>query len=135
MASVLLVTADPGMREDLGDRLEREGHDVTMCSGPVAPGYRCVGVRGLGCALVGPAEVVVLDMLLPGDDVLEGVSAAELLAFYRASGKPVVAFGPAPVRADGPPDAQVGARGPAPTPADIVEVVGGLTGTHRDASS
>jgi CheY-like chemotaxis protein len=92
--TVLLVEADTGDRELLGSWLEDEGFGVLACPGPRAPGYVCVGGREGTCPLIEPAEVVILDLRLPGEDTIEGTSASELLALYTSSGKPVVAIGP-----------------------------------------
>jgi hypothetical protein len=86
----LIVEADAGERERLGDALEANGLEVLLCSGPTAPDYTCIGSRDQVCPLARSADVIVLDLWLESDTVLAGTPGGELLAFYRASGKPVV---------------------------------------------
>lgn len=69
---------------------------MLACPGPQEPGYVCVGGRSGWCPLIEPADAVVIDLRLVGEDATEGTSAAELLALYTSSGRPVVAFGPDP---------------------------------------
>ncbi|MDG4552233.1 MAG: response regulator [Candidatus Contendobacter sp.] len=58
---ILVVDDDPGLRELLADYLGRNGFEVTG----VAEG------RGLWAALEqGPVDLVILDLMLPGDDGL-----------------------------------------------------------------
>jgi len=90
--TILVVEADAGERELLGDALEASGLDVILCSGPTAPDYTCIGGREGCCPLIGSADVIVLDLWLESDTVLAGTPGSELLAFYRASGRPVVAL-------------------------------------------
>lgn len=92
--TVLLVEADAEDRESLGSWLEDAGFDVLACPGPRAPSYVCVGGREGWCPLIEPADVVVLDLRLAGEDSMQGTSAAELFALYTSSGKSVVAVGP-----------------------------------------
>ncbi|MBA3691508.1 MAG: response regulator transcription factor [Actinobacteria bacterium] len=90
---VLLVEADEDERIRLSDALERRRWRVVACPGPLGPDYSCVGGRTGACPLIDPADVVVLDLWLPGDDLLMGTSAVELLGVYVGSGTPVVALG------------------------------------------
>ena len=94
--TILVVESERADRESIGSWLEDAGFLVMACPGPQAPGYVCLGGRKGSCPLIEPADVVVLDLRLPGEDVMEGTAAAELLALYASSGKPVVAFGPDP---------------------------------------
>lgn len=94
--SVLLVEADPQARGLIGSWLESGRFQVMACPGPRAPGYECVGGRTGWCPLIEPADVILLDLRLPSDDAVDGMAAADLLALYSSSGKPVVAFGPDP---------------------------------------
>ncbi|MDP9326804.1 MAG: hypothetical protein M3P10_01205 [Actinomycetota bacterium] len=90
---VLLVEADEGERFRLSEALERQGCRVVSCPGPLGPGYTCVGGRTGRCPLVDPADVIVLDLWLPGDDLIMGTTPLELLSLYASSGAPVVALG------------------------------------------
>jgi len=94
--NVLLVEADAEDRELLGSWLEGAGFQVLACPGPQAPGYLCVGGRTGRCPLIEPADIIVVDLRLLSEDAIEGTGAAELLALYTSSGKPVVALGPDP---------------------------------------
>lgn len=93
---VLLVEAEPANRRSYADWLEESGYDVSVCPGPSAPGYTCVGGRRGRCPLVEPADVVVLDLDLDSEIEQEGTSAFELLSLYTDYGKPVVAVGSDP---------------------------------------
>ena len=93
---VLLVEADPGNRREYGTWLEEGGYEVTVCPGPRAPDYTCVGGRQGRCPLVEPADAVVLDLDLDSEIEGEGTSAFELLSLYTSSEKPVVAVGTDP---------------------------------------
>jgi len=92
-AVVLVVEQDPGPRERVAGWLREAGYQVLACPGPVAPGYTCAGGRGELCPLALAAEVVVLDLGLASDMVMEGTPALELLCYYLAHGKAVVALG------------------------------------------
>ncbi|ATL69194.1 response regulator transcription factor [Nocardia terpenica] len=60
MANILLVEDDPTIRDGLSLALRRHGHDVRTAAS---------GEEGL--KLVGDAEIVVLDLMLPGIDGFE----------------------------------------------------------------
>lgn len=94
--TVLVVESDPEARDLLGSWLESAGFQVLACPGPQGPAYVCVGGRTGWCPLIEPADAVVIDLRLVGEDAMDGTGAAELLALYTSSGKPVVAFGPDP---------------------------------------
>ena len=79
---VLLVEAETAERERLGDLLERAGFDVVECPGPSGPDYTCVGGREGRCALVEPADIVVLDLWLESDTMLCGTQSGELIGLY-----------------------------------------------------
>lgn len=89
---VLVVEADSEVRERIGSWLDEAGFEVLSCPGPTAPYYTCIGGRGGPCPLVEPADVIVLDVWLDSHTMMEGTSAAELLALYVSGGKPVVAL-------------------------------------------
>jgi hypothetical protein len=95
-ATVLLVEADDGEREQIAAWLEDAGYDVATCPGPIGPDYTCVGSRGGMCALVADASVVILDMSLESEAVLAGTPAEELLAMYLFGGHKIVALGSHP---------------------------------------
>jgi len=90
--TVLLVEADAQERERLSATLEDSGFEVTLCPGPSAPDYTCVGARTLECPLAKGASVVVLDMTLGGEDLMEGAPAEELLDVYLLAGHRVIAL-------------------------------------------
>lgn len=90
----LVVQSEARRQERIASWLEDAGFEVMECPGPRAPTYACVGGRRGSCPLVAPADVVVLDLRLESEDVMEGTSAAELLALYTSAGKPVVVWGP-----------------------------------------
>lgn len=90
---VLLVEADEDERSRLVEVLERQGWGVVSCPGPLGPDYSCVGGQTGRCPLVHPADAIVLDLWLPGDDLMMGTSVMELLSVYVSSGTPVVALG------------------------------------------
>lgn len=89
---VLLVEADPEERERLGRVLETAGYRVSVCPGPTAPDYTCVGGRSGECPLVHDADLIVLDMVIPGEDTFEGTPAEDLLTLYENSGRAVIAL-------------------------------------------
>jgi hypothetical protein len=91
--NVLLVEADEGERFRLSEALERQGCRVMSCPGPLGPDYTCVGGRSGRCPLSDPADVIVLDLCLTGDDLIMGTAALELVGLYVSSGRPVVALG------------------------------------------
>jgi CheY-like chemotaxis protein len=96
MERVLLVEAEPANRRRYAAWLEESGYEVSICPGPSAPDYTCVGGRHGWCPLVEPADVVVLDLDLDSEIEQVGTSAFELLSVYTGSGKPVVAVGSDP---------------------------------------
>lgn len=93
VAVVLVVEPDPDIRKRLASWLEGAGLEVLTCPGPSAPEYVCIGGRGLPCPLVEPADVVVLDPRLPNADLMTGTSGEQLLTYYLAAAKPVIALG------------------------------------------
>lgn len=90
---VLLVEADEDERSRLSEALKGEGWGVVSCPGPLGPDYTCVGGRTGRCPLIDPADVIVLDLWLPGEDLIMGTTPLELLSLYASSGTPVVALG------------------------------------------
>ena len=73
-ARILVVDDDPGIREVLGEYLTRHGYAVSVASG-AAEMDRELAVR--------PADLVVLDLMMPGED---GLSICRRLA----GGPPVI---------------------------------------------
>jgi DNA-binding response OmpR family regulator len=92
--TVLLVEADPELRDRIGEWLERSSFEVLLCPGPSAPSYTCVVSTGRPCVLAKAADVVLLDLWLGSDSVLSGTTASELLASYVSSDSPVVVIDP-----------------------------------------
>jgi hypothetical protein len=92
-ATVLLVQSDDPDRDLMESWLEASGFDVIACSGPVGPGYVCVGERTGRCPLADMADVVVLDGRLESGEVPDGTSPYDLLMLYRTLGRPVLVVG------------------------------------------
>jgi hypothetical protein len=92
-ATVLLVQSDDETRSLMESWLEASGFDVVECSGPVGPGYVCVGERTGRCPLAETADVVVLDGRLESGEVPDGTSPYDLLMLYRTLGRPVLVVG------------------------------------------
>ena len=90
---VLLVEAEEAERFRLSEALKRDGCGVVTCPGPLGPDYTCVGGRTGRCPLIAPADVIVLDLWLPGEDLIMGTTALGLLGLYVSSRTPVVALG------------------------------------------
>jgi hypothetical protein len=69
---------------------------VLACPGPSLGSLTCVGGTGGPCPLVEGADLVVLSLWLQSDSLMEGTSSLELLMYYIATGKPIIAvsFGP-----------------------------------------
>jgi CheY-like chemotaxis protein len=89
-SSVLVVESNARAREWEAAWLEEAGFDVTVCPGPSAPDYRCIGGRSDSCPLASGADLIVLDLTLAGDAAGEGTRAWELLLMYNGFGKPTV---------------------------------------------
>ncbi len=92
-ATVLLVQSDDPDRNLMESWLEASGFDVIACSGPVGPGYVCVGERTGRCPLAEMADVVVLGGRLESGEVPDGTSPYDLLMLYRTLGRPVLVVG------------------------------------------
>jgi CheY-like chemotaxis protein len=121
---VLLVEPEPANRRPYADWLEEAGYAVSVCPGPSAPDYTCVGGRLGRCPLVDPVDAIVLDIDLDSEVEREGTSAFELLSLYTGSGKPVVAVGTDPrIAGVFPERLAAGLLGPASRP-QLVRTVG-----------
>src|SRR6266540_3313539 len=90
--TVLLVEPEKELRERLGSWLEGDGFEVMVCPGPGRPDYTCVGTSRGACPLLDAASIVVMDLALPGDDVMRGTSRWDLLSSYVGADRPVVAI-------------------------------------------
>ncbi len=87
--SVLVVSSDPGLREQVAAWVDEAGYDVIMCPGPNSPGYSCVGMRGERCPLDAVADLTVLDLHPVGAGLVDQTGRAALVALYQAGGRPV----------------------------------------------
>src|SRR3954466_9004748 len=87
---VLLVSSDGGLTGRLADRLETDGFEVTLCPGPLAPDYVCIGPRSDACVLADEADAVVVDGWLKSDQVRHGTPSWHLARYYWGRGLPVV---------------------------------------------
>jgi CheY-like chemotaxis protein len=90
-ARVLVVEANERARGWDAAWLDDAGYDVTVCPGPTAPDYSCVGSRTGSCPLSCSVDAIILDMALAGDVARTGTRAWELLLLYHQLGTPVVA--------------------------------------------
>jgi hypothetical protein len=90
--TVLIVEPDAAERDRMATALRLAGFGVVSCCGPTRETPCPVG-NGWGCDLARIASVIVLDLALETEDDLQnGVSPSELLAYYLGEGKPVVAL-------------------------------------------
>jgi hypothetical protein len=90
---VLLVDPDADDRERLGSWLEKAGFGVIVCPGPSRVDFTCLGVQGRPCALVGLADLAVIDLRLLSDAYEERAPSRQLLRYYLGAGKPVIILG------------------------------------------
>jgi hypothetical protein len=95
-ATVLVVEADPGEREQFGAWLEDAGYHVLACPGPIEPDFTCVGDRKGTCPLATEASVVILDMSTQSEMVGFGTASEDLLGLYLWADRRVVALGSRP---------------------------------------
>jgi len=87
---VLVVSSDPGLREQVAAWVDEAGYDVIMCPGPHPSGYSCIGLRGEKCPLDVVADLTVLDLHPVGPGLVDQTGRAALVALYQAGGRPVV---------------------------------------------
>jgi hypothetical protein len=92
----LIVDHDRRAGDRMGRWLEREGYEVLLCPGPSPPSMTCIGGKGGPCPLVDGANVLVLDLWLQSDSLMIGTSSLEILMYYIATGKPIVAVSHGP---------------------------------------
>lgn len=88
--TALVVAFDRAIRTSVGGWLEAAGFDVLLCTGPRGPAYRCVGETGGDCPLAHAADLVVLDSWLESDADDRGLTAPELIRFYRSKERPLI---------------------------------------------
>ena len=88
--SVLVVSSDIGLREQVAAWVEDAGYDVVMCPGPHIPGHSCLGLRGERCPLDAAADLTVLDLHPLGQGLVDRSGRAALVELYRAGGRPVL---------------------------------------------
>jgi DNA-binding response OmpR family regulator len=89
-ASVLVVSSDAGLRDQVAAWVDEAGYDVVMCPGPQQPGYDCIGLRGEMCPLDAVADLTVLDLHPAGLDLGDQTGRAALVELYQARGRPVL---------------------------------------------
>ena len=87
---VLVVSADDGLRDQVGTWLGDAGFDVVMCPGPSAPRYVCVGLRGQECPLDRVADLTVLDLHPDDGSHRDQTGRARLVSLYRKGDRPVL---------------------------------------------
>jgi DNA-binding response OmpR family regulator len=88
--SVLVVSSDLGLREQVSTWVDEAGYDVVMCPGPHLPGRSCIGLRGEGCPLDAVADLTVLDLHPVGRGLTDQSGRAALVEIYQADGRPVL---------------------------------------------
>jgi hypothetical protein len=88
--SVLVVSSDAGLRDQVAAWAEEAGYEVIMCAGPHQPGYSCIGLRGERCPLDAVADLTVLDLHPEGPALSDQTGRAALVKLYQAGGRPVL---------------------------------------------
>lgn len=79
MNAILVAEDDPDIRDLVVFRLERDGHDVTAVSD---------GLAALEHLAVEPADIVILDVMMPG---MSGIDAARAIrADERLTNVPII---------------------------------------------
>ena len=91
-STALVVSEDSGLRENLAQWLEDDGIEVTVCAGPRAPHFSCVGLRGEPCPLVGGADLILVDLHPEPGELVDHTSRTELLRHYLSPDRRVVAM-------------------------------------------
>jgi DNA-binding transcriptional LysR family regulator len=90
--TALVVSEDNGLRDNLAEWLEDAGVQVMICPGPRAPRFSCVGLRREPCALLGVADVVLVDLHPEPGELVDRTSRYMLLEHYRHHGRQVLAI-------------------------------------------
>jgi hypothetical protein len=80
-STVLFVSDDLGLSDEVGAWLEEPGLDVLLCPGPGRGG--CIGLSGRQCALERAADAVVLDLHPTGDSFVDASRRPELARHIR----------------------------------------------------
>ncbi|MHB8508333.1 MAG: response regulator transcription factor [Candidatus Dormibacteria bacterium] len=88
--SVLVVSNDVGLRDQVAAWVEEAGYDVVVCSGPQLPGHGCIGLNGLHCPLLAGADLAVLDLHPMASNLTDQSGRAALVELYRTGGRPVL---------------------------------------------
>jgi hypothetical protein len=88
--SVLVVSSDAGLREQVAVWVGEAGYEVITCPGPHPPGYSCIGLRGERCPLDAVADLTVLDLHPSGPALGDQTGRAALVEIYQANGRPVL---------------------------------------------
>ena len=88
--SVLVVSSDAGLREQVAVWVGEAGYEVITCPGPHPPGYSCIGLRGERCPLDAVADLTVLDLHPSGLALGDETGRAALVEIYQADGRPVL---------------------------------------------
>ena len=88
--SVLVVSSDAGLREQVAAWVDAAGYEVITCPGPHPPGYSCIGLRGERCPLDAVADLTVLDLHPAGAALGDETGRAALVEMYQADGRPVL---------------------------------------------
>jgi hypothetical protein len=86
--TVLVVSDDLGLSDQVGGWLEEAAMDVLLCPGPSAGG--CIGLSGSRCALQCAADAAVVDLHPLGDSFLDASHRKELARYYISSGTTVL---------------------------------------------
>jgi hypothetical protein len=88
--TALVVAFDHAIRTSVGGWLEAAGFDVLLCTGPKRPDYHCIADVAGDCPLATSADLVVLDAWLESDADDAGMTAPELIRFYRSRERPLI---------------------------------------------
>lgn len=87
-STVLVVSDDLGLSDEVGDWLEEAGLEVLLCPGPGSRG--CTGLAGRQCALERAADAIVMDVHPTGGSFRDASRPTELARHYSISGNPVL---------------------------------------------
>ena len=132
--TVLVVSEDSGLQENLAQWLEDDGIEVMVCPGPRAPQFSCIGFRGQPCPLLGGADLVVVDLHPEPGLLLDRTRRCDLLKHYQGYGRRVVAVVEAGNNLDFPDATGVATVERFAERAVFLGTVREVLGTHRGAS-